>query len=243
MNRFEQLIIPSHPIASIYIRYGSFHIRKNDRERSMPGDTTVSSKRPPGRPRSESTQQGIMDAAIALVGSSHYRDVTIEKIAARAKVGKQSIYRWWPAKADLVLDAYTQHSIKGMPPAIQSDDAFADLEADIARFFAFMSDPLIAKGVRSLVAEGQLDDEFRRKLYENVHRVRCEALRRAFRHGIALGQFRDDLDFEALSHMIHGAFWYRFLSGTVFKADANYARSIVTLLRPGISAPAAAATF
>jgi AcrR family transcriptional regulator len=201
----------------------------------MPTDIAVSCKRPPGRPRSNATQQAIMDAALELVGGSNYRDVTIEKIAARAKVGKQSIYRWWPAKADLILDAYTRQSIKGMPPVIQSDDAFADLEADIARFFAFMSEPLIAKGVRSLIAESQLDDEFRRKLYENVHRVRCEALRRAFRHGIALGQFREDLDFDALAHMIHGAFWYRFLSGTVFKADPNYARNIVALLRPGIA--------
>jgi AcrR family transcriptional regulator len=207
----------------------------------MPADTAVLAKRAPGRPRSDATQQAIMDAALELVGSGPYRDVTIEKIAARAKVGKQSIYRWWPAKADLILDAYTQQSIKGMPPAIQTDDAFADLEADIARFFAFMGDPLIAKGVRSLIAESQLDDEFRRKLYDNVHRVRCEALRRAFRHGIALGQFRDDLDSDALAHMIHGAFWYRFLSGTVFKADPDYARNIVALLRPGIATPSARA--
>jgi AcrR family transcriptional regulator len=201
----------------------------------MQADTAVSSKRPPGRPRSDATRQAIMDAALELVGGGPYRDVTIEKIAARAKVGKQSIYRWWPAKADLILDAYTQRSIKGMPPVIQTGDAFADLEADIARFFAFMDDPLIAKGVRSLIAEGQLDDEFRRKLYENVHRVRCEALRRGFEHGIALGQFRDDLDFDALAHMIHGAFWYRFLSGTVYKTDPGYARTVVALLRPGIA--------
>lgn len=201
----------------------------------MPMQSATVSKRPPGRPRSDATQQAIMDAAIELVGTQNYRDVTIEKIAALAKVGKQSIYRWWPTKADLILDAFTQSAIKGMPPVIQSDDAFADLEQDIARFFVFMRTPLIEKGVRSLIAEAQLDDEFRRRLYENVHRVRCEALRRAFRHGIAKGQFRDDLDFDALAHIIHGAFWYRFLSGTVLKADAGYAQNIVTLLRPAIA--------
>jgi AcrR family transcriptional regulator len=201
----------------------------------MPTKAATISKRPPGRPRSDATQQAIMDAAIELVGTQDYRDVTIEKIAAVAKVGKQSIYRWWPTKADLILDAFTQSAIKGMPPVIQSEDAFADLEQDIARFFKFMSKPLIAKGLRSLISESQLDNDFRRRLYDNVHRVRCEALRRAFRHGIDKGQFRDDLDFDALAHIIHGAFWYRFLSGTVFKADPHYARSIVTLLRPGIT--------
>jgi AcrR family transcriptional regulator len=209
---------------------------QSEQERvGMPSDTAEIGKRAPGRPRSDATQRAIMDATIELVGSLNYPDVTIEKIAARAKVGKQSIYRWWPTKADLVLDAFTLHSLKGMPPVIQSSDAFADLEQDIARFFAFMSDPLVAKGVRSLIAEAQHDDEFRRKLYEQVHRVRCEALRRAFRYGIALGQFRDDMDFDALAHVIHGAFWYRFLSGTVFKADADYAHRIVAMLRPGMS--------
>lgn len=178
-----------------------------------------------------------MDAARDLVGSENYRDVTIEKIAARAKVGKQSIYRWWPTKADLILDAYTQHSTNGMPPVIQSADAFADLEQDLARYFSFMSNPLIAKGVRSLIVEGQLDDEFRQKLYDRVHKVRCEALRRAFQHGVDLGQIRSDLDFNSLAHMIHGAYWYRFLSGTALKPDAAYARDIVTLLRPGMAQP------
>jgi len=205
------------------------------RDGLVPINSATTAKRPPGRPRSDATQQAIMDAAIKLVGTQNYRDVTIEKIAAQAKVGKQSIYRWWPAKADLILDAFTQSAIKGMPPMIQSDDAFADLEQDIARFFGFMSKPLIAKGVRSLIAEAQLDDAFRLRLYENVHGVRCEALRRAFRHGIAKGQFRADLDFDALAHIIHGAYWYRFLSGTDFKTDPEYARNIVSLLRPGIA--------
>lgn len=205
-------------------------------------DSATAAKRPPGRPRSDATQQAIMKAAIKLVGTQNYRDVTIEKIAALAKVGKQSIYRWWPAKADLILDAFTQTAIKGMPPAIQSDDAFAGLAQDIARFFAFMSTPLIAKGIRSLIAEAQLDDAFRQRLYENVHRVRCDALRRAFRHGIAKGQFRDDLDFDALAHIIHGAFWYRFLSGTSFKASPEYANTIVALLRPALAVPDAPKT-
>jgi AcrR family transcriptional regulator len=202
-------------------------------------DAATVRKRPPGRPRSDATQQAIMDAAIFLVGGENYRDVTIEKIAAQAKVGKQSIYRWWRTKADVVLDAFTQNAVKGMPATIQSDDAFDDLEQDIGRFFAFMSTPLIAKGVRSLIAEAQLDDTFRRRLYENVHRVRCEALRRAFRHGIAKGQFRDDLDFDALAHLIHGAFWYRYLSGTDLKADPAYAHQIVAMLRPAIALPRA----
>jgi AcrR family transcriptional regulator len=207
-----------------------------DAETKLEEDGAASEKRGPGRPRSEHTRQAILDAAIELIGTNDYRDVSIDAIAARAKVGKQSIYRWWPSKADLVLEAYTEHSLSRMPPLVASADAFADLEADIARFFKFMSNELVAKGVRSLIAEAQLDPEFRTKLYERVHRIRCEALRRVFRHGFALGQFRPDVDTDTLAHMIHGAFWYRFLSGTKYQADDAYARNVVAIIRPGIEA-------
>ena len=196
---------------------------------------TSSLKRAPGRPRSEETRQAILDAAIMLVGERDYRDVSIDAIAAAAKVGKQSIYRWWGSKADLVLDALTERSLRRMPPLVPSADAFADLEADLQRFFAFMRNELVAKGVRSLIAEAQLDPAFRQNLYERVHRVRCEALRRVLRHGYALGQFRTGLDEDALAHVIHGAFWYRFLSGTKYSCDDSYAGEIVKLLRPALS--------
>lgn len=197
-------------------------------------ETARPKRRGPGRPRSEVTRQAILDAAVELIGTRDYRNVSVDAIAAAAKVGKQSIYRWWTSKADLVLEAFTEHSLKRMPPLVASEDAFADLEADLVRFFAFMNNDLVAKGVRSLIAEAQLDPEFKAKLYQNVHRVRCEALRRIFRHGYALGQFRDNLDEDALAHLIHGAFWYRFLSGTKYPYDREYARNIVAILRPGL---------
>ena len=191
-------------------------------------------KRTPGRPRSEGTRTSILDAAVELIGTRDYRDVSIDAIAASAKVGKQSIYRWWTSKADLVLEAFTDHSLSRLPPLVASADAFADLEADLTRFFAFMRNPLVAKGVRSLIAEAQLDAEFRTKLYERVHRVRCEGLRRVLRHGYALGQFRQDLDEDSLAHLIHGTFWYRFLSGTKYAYDDAYAKEIVRMVRPGL---------
>lgn len=191
-------------------------------------------KRRPGRPRSEETRRTILDSVLRLIGEQDYRRVSIDKIAADARVGKQSIYRWWPSKADLVLEAYTDHALSRMPPIRLSEDAFADLEADLVRFFAFMSDDLVAKGVRSLISEAQLDDSFRQEFYDTVHRVRCEALRRIFRHGYKLGQFDSSLDEDALAHVVHGAFWYRFLSGTKYKYDKAYAKNVVAMLRPAL---------
>ncbi len=198
--------------------------------------TSPPDKRAPGRPRSGATQQAIIDATIGLLDTVEYRDISIDRIAATAKVGKQSIYRWWPSKAEVMLEAYTQ-SLSRLPPLLPSADAFADLEDDLKRFFAVMRNEMIAKGVRSLIAESQLDPQFRDKFYAQVARVRCDALRRVFRHGQSLGQFRADCDQDTLAHLIHGAFWYRFLSGTKLPYDDAYAGTIVALLRPGMELP------
>lgn len=194
----------------------------------------ASPRRAAGRPRSETTQQAIIDTTITLMDTVEYRDISIDRIAATAKVGKQSIYRWWPSKAEVVLDAYTA-KLARLPPLLPSGDAFADLEDDLKRFFAIMRNDLIAKGLRSMIAEAQLDAGFKEKFYARVARVRCEALRRIFRHGWAIGQFRDDIDAETLAHVIHGAFWYRLLSGTTYPYDDAYAHNVVELLRPGLA--------
>lgn len=199
----------------------------------VPPTATDATKRPAGRPRSEATQQAIIDTTIGLLETVEYRDITIDRIAATAKVGKQSIYRWWPSKAEVVLDAYTA-KLNRLPPLLPSPDAFADLEDDLKRFYAIMRNDLIAKGMRSMIAEAQLDPSFKEKFYARVARVRCEALRRVFRHGWAIGQFREDIDPEVLAHVIHGTFWYRLLSGTTYPYDDDYAHKVVALLRPGM---------
>ncbi|WP_335931955.1 TetR/AcrR family transcriptional regulator [Streptomyces sp. PTD5-9] len=67
----------------------------------------MAEKRPPDSSRrSERSRRAIHDAALALVGEAGYRATTIEAIAARAGVGKQTIYRWWPSKAAVLLEAF-----------------------------------------------------------------------------------------------------------------------------------------
>src|SRR5262249_60113721 len=61
--------------------------------------------RRPGRPRSEQADQAIIDAALSLFAESGPDGLCIERVAARAGVGKATIYRRWPGKEDLLLDA------------------------------------------------------------------------------------------------------------------------------------------
>jgi len=195
--------------------------------------TRTTPPRPPGRPRSEATHQAILDAAIELLASEDYRNISIDKIAARAKVGKQSIYRWWCSKADVMFAAYKQRSLDRMPPLLPSGDVFVDLEDLLRRIVGQNSNVLVARGLRGLVADAQLDAEFRLQFFDEFVAKRRAQLREILERGIAAGQIRTDLDVETAVEVIYGVLWSRLLSGAP-PADLSYAGSIIALLRPGM---------
>ena len=62
--------------------------------------------RAPGRPRSEQARLAILDSTLKLLGKNGFSNLTIEDVAARAGVGKMTVYRWWPNKASLIADAF-----------------------------------------------------------------------------------------------------------------------------------------
>jgi len=195
-----------------------------------------STSKAPGRPRSDATHRAILNAAVdMLLECEDYRLISIDKIAARAKVGKQSIYRWWSSKADIILEALTYRSPQRTPLEPASNDAFADLMSFLKRIFAVMREPVANKAVRILIAEAQFDSDFQRKFREVFLSPRRSVLREILARGIALGQFRPDLDVETVLEVLDGAYSYRLLAGTSAPCDDAFAETIVRLLAPGIA--------
>ena len=192
--------------------------------------------RPPGRPRSSTTHNAILRAAADLLERESYARISIERIAAEAKVGKQSIYRWWDSKADVVLEAYTDRVLKSLPPLVPTGDAFSDLECLLRRFFDATRIPAVGRTVRSLIAEAQLDPEFRVKFYGLFVSTRRSMMRKVLEGGSASGQFRRDVDIGLVLDVIYGAFWYRLLSGTADSIDDAFAHGLVEMLRPVLAA-------
>jgi len=84
----------------------------------------------PGRPRSDASHQAILQAMMEILQQEGYRATSIEVIAARAGVGKKTIYRWWPSKAAVALEALTAYTEAHVP--------FSDtgsLERDLTTYF------------------------------------------------------------------------------------------------------------
>ncbi|MEV6589393.1 TetR/AcrR family transcriptional regulator [Streptomyces acidicola] len=123
--------------------------------------------------RSEKSRRAIYDAALALVVEVGYAKTTIEGIAARAGVGKQTIYRWWPSKADVLLEAFldlSEQYAEAVAPPGQEDrqeygipdtgDLAADLKYVLRATVDELVDPRFEAPSRALAAEGVVDAQF-----------------------------------------------------------------------------------
>ncbi|MGW2725651.1 TetR/AcrR family transcriptional regulator [Streptomyces sp. NPDC001492] len=151
--------------------------------------------------RSERSRRAIYDAALALVGEIGYPRTTVEGIAARAGVGKQTIYRWWGSKADVLLEAFLDLSAQaareaGQEPYVIPDtgDLAADLKAVLRVTVDQLKDPRFEVPSRALAAEGlvneQLGREFVAKLLEPSLQLYVDRLRSAQE----AGQVRPEVD-------------------------------------------------
>jgi AcrR family transcriptional regulator len=182
----------------------------------------------PGRKRSEQGRVAILAAAFELVGELGYPGLTIEGIAARSGVGKQTIYRWWPSKADVLLDALTAKA--DLAIGIPDEGAYpADLRAFLAASFAMGGDRRVVDVLRSLMAHAQIDEEFGARFRAGFLQVRRDAL------GVILERARERGDLpaaagpEVVLDLVFGFIWYRVLTRRDLTED-GIAEQITALL-------------
>jgi AcrR family transcriptional regulator len=164
-----------------------------------------------GRPRSEEAHQAILAATLELLAEGGYSALTVEGVAARAGVGKATIYRRWPSKLPLVIEAFSQL------PALEEVDTGSlveDLEKMLRDYLQLFNATPLATVLPSLVGERLHNPELSR-LLDPVLRGRRQPLLRALERGVERGEIAPDTDLDLAADMIVGWITVRlFFSGS-----------------------------
>src|SRR5262249_47316408 len=157
----------------------------------------------PGRPRGERAAGAITDAALGVFGEWGPEGLYIERVAARAGVGKATIYRRWPGKEDLLLDALG--ALQNPLPEPAGESVRDDLVAILSAMRDSVADPRRAREVALLLGEGAKFPRLMARYVETMLEPRREVIRSVLRRGVATGELRAGADIEAALFMLTGA--------------------------------------
>jgi AcrR family transcriptional regulator len=158
-----------------------------------------------GRPRNPDVDEAIFRATAELLGEGGYANLSIDGVAQRAGVTRQSIYRRWPSQLELVTALMGEVSESAPLPDTGS------LRGDLLALYRLYARTLLTPGgpiIPSLVAEAMHNTELSSIVVEYVDKRRLIAMQ-VFERAIARGEMRADADAGMLIDLISGYFWYR----------------------------------
>jgi AcrR family transcriptional regulator len=164
-----------------------------------------------GRPPSEmaASHVAIMDAVFALLQEKSVRDLTMEEVAKRARVGKPTLYKWWPTKATLVLAMLCERMARNLEKPT-TKTAEESLRLRVRRLIDAFNGPF-GKIVAGLIAEGQSEPAILREFFDRWVSPRRNATIADLQRGKHAGELQSETEPELLNDMIFGAIYYRFL--------------------------------
>ncbi|MGW8486414.1 TetR/AcrR family transcriptional regulator [Streptomyces sp. NPDC055886] len=206
-------------------------------------------KAPDSSRRSDRSRRAIHDAALALVTEVGYRRTTIEGIAARAGVGKQTIYRWWPSKAAVLMDAFLDLAGRTAEDAGAGDDGesgeraqgipdtgdlVADLKLVLRATVDELNDPALEAPTRALTAEGIVDAKLGAAFVHQLLDPQLALYVTRLRAAQEAGHVRADVDPRIALELLIGPLMHRWLLRTLPLTHA-YADEIVDYAVGGLA--------
>ncbi|GLY40178.1 TetR family transcriptional regulator [Amycolatopsis sp. NBRC 101858] len=187
-------------------------------------------KKPDAARRSERSRQAILAATRELIVELGYAKVSIDAIAARAGVGKQTIYRWWPAKGAVVFDSVLELSAdpSGEVAALpDTGDLEADLRVVMRATVAEFADPVYEAPIRALTTEIANDPALAALYRERLAAPVDEAKKDRLRSGQRAGQLALDADLDLVLEVLYAPLYQRWLLRTGPLTE-SYADALVT---------------
>lgn len=160
-----------------------------------------------GRQRSKESKEAILAATLSLLKVVPLRDITIEEIARKAGVGKATIYKWWPSKAYVALDAFL-NKLNRVVPNPDTGSAKHDFTVQLHGLLKFYTSPF-GRIYGQFLAECQSDKEFASLFRERFLKPRREVVGIIFDRAVKRGEIDSSLDRELILDLVYGSAIYR----------------------------------
>jgi AcrR family transcriptional regulator len=185
-----------------------------------------------GRPRSEKSRRATLAATAELVLEQGDVRVSMDAVAEHAGVSKATIYRWWPSKEMLVLDALQDWVAAGVV-ARDTGSLRGDLRVVVLPWVGQIRGRAFGRVISALIAEAQLNPEFADAYHSHFINLRREPARTAIVRAIARGDVSEDMDVDTAIDLVYGPIYHRLLHGHAPLTE-RFASSVVDLAVAGI---------
>ena len=186
-----------------------------------------------GRPRSARVHRAILDAAQELLIEHGYTRLRLEHVAARAGVGKSTIYRRWATKDDLVLELLMELAAPHIAVA-EADDTREELVAVVMNVVRALTETAFGPVLRALLAQIAINPAVGDPFRATVVQARRDAVSRVIARGIERGDLRPDADASIATELLVGPAYFRLIFGGAL--DRPFAESVVDAVLEGCAA-------
>ena len=194
--------------------------------------TPENSPRGRGRPRDEAARRRILKAALDLMDETAFAQVTAEAIAERAGASKATIYRWWPNKAAVVIEAFREAFAPELP--LRHTGSLREDLTQQVRNFARVLSGRGGRMLRSFVIAARSDPEVDaafRSIWSDPRRAEAKQM---LRQKQSSGQLRQDANLDLVLDSLYGPLYYRFLVKNE-PPSQKYAETLADLVIQGIA--------
>lgn len=184
----------------------------------------------PGRPRSQQAHRAILDAARELLVEDGFADLHLEHVAARAGVGKATIYRRWSSKEELVGEVLRELASPhiGVP---ESGDTRQELLAVVMNAVGGLTRTPFGPVIRALLSQIAMNSALGDPFRASVVQSRRDEVARVVRRGIERGDLRADVDAGVATELLVGPVYFRLMFGG--RLDRRFAGRIVDAVLHG----------
>lgn len=189
----------------------------------------MTAKPPNPQRRSQRSHDAILAAALDLCAEEGYGRLTIEGIAARAGVSKKTIYRWWPSRGAVVLDALHE-AADVAAPHVDTGDLATDMRTQLTAVITFLSPPSHAP-LAGVIADALRDPELAGPVRDRLIRPRIEEFEQRMRRAQEQGQLHPDADLDVALDLFYGPLYHRLVFHLGFPEPAYLDKLIAHVIR------------